>query len=57
MNYSILSHFQWICVDANILETMPMKMEEKGRFGTCGQGLTVFTLPGRPEHEEEEAAS
>ena len=28
MNYSIFGRFQWICVDANILETMPRKTEE-----------------------------
>ena len=28
-DYSILSHFQWICMDANILETMLRKTEEK----------------------------
>ena len=29
MNYSVLSCFQWICVDANIFEMMPRKREEK----------------------------
>ena len=29
MNYSVFSRFQWIRVDANILETMPRKTEEK----------------------------
>ena len=29
MNYSVFGRFQWIHVDANILETMPMDSEEK----------------------------
>ena len=29
MNYSMLSQFQWICLDANILETMSRKTWEK----------------------------
>ena len=29
MKYSVLSHFQWLCVDGNILETMLRKTEEK----------------------------
>ena len=29
MNYSVLSRFQWIRLDANILETMPRKKDEK----------------------------
>ena len=29
MNYSVLSRFQWIRLDANILETMPRKTEEE----------------------------
>ena len=29
MNYSVLSRFQWICLDANILEKMLRKTEEK----------------------------
>ena len=29
MNFSVLSCFQWIRIDANILETMPRKTEEK----------------------------
>ena len=45
MNYSDLSHFQWIRVDANILETMPRKTEKKRDcFGTCGQGLICQSL-------------
>ena len=32
MNYSVLSRFQWIRVDANILETMLRKAEEKRSF-------------------------
>ena len=48
MNYSMLSHFQWIRLDANILETMPRKTGgKKDRFGTCRHGLTlerVFVL-------------
>ena len=28
MNYSVLSRFQWIHVDANILEKMPRKTEK-----------------------------
>ena len=35
MNYSVLSHFQWIRVDANILETMPRKTEEKKIILVC----------------------
>ena len=38
--YCVLSRFQWIHVDANILETMPRKKEKKKNcFGTCGQDL------------------
>lgn len=29
MNHSVFCHFQWIRLDANILETMPRKTEEK----------------------------
>ena len=29
INYSAFGHFQWICLDANIFETMPRKTEEK----------------------------
>ena len=29
MTYSVLSHLQWICSDAYILETMPRKTGEK----------------------------
>ena len=29
MNYSVFGRFQWIRVDADILETMPRKTEEK----------------------------
>ena len=48
MNYSVLSLFQWIRLDANILETMSRKMEEKKDcFGTCGRGLSQH---GRSVH-------
>ena len=40
MNYSILNRFQWIRLDANILETMPRNTrEKKDCFGTYGHGL------------------
>ena len=29
MNYSVFGRFQWICLDATILEMMPDKTEEK----------------------------
>ena len=29
MTYSVLSHLQWIHLDANTLEKMPRKTEEK----------------------------
>ena len=32
MNYSVLSRFQWIRLDANILEAMLRKTEEKRSF-------------------------
>ena len=28
MNKSVLSHLQWICLDANILETLPKQKGE-----------------------------
>ena len=44
VNYSILSHFQWIHVYANILETIPRKTgKKKDHFGRCGQGLSIWT--------------
>ena len=40
MNYSVFSRSQWIHLDANILETIPGKMEKKKDcFGTCGHGI------------------
>ena len=57
MNYSALSRFQWIRLDANILEMMPRKTEEKkGRFGTCGHGLSVglitsLSIQGREKNK------
>ena len=44
MNYSVFSCLQWICLDSNILETMPRKTEEKDRCGTCGRGLNVNNM-------------
>lgn len=35
MNYSLLSRLQWICFDANILETMSRKMGEKEIVFVC----------------------
>ena len=35
MNYSDLSRFQWIRVDANVLETMPRKTKEKKIVLVC----------------------
>ena len=48
MNYSVLSHFQWIYLDTNILETMPRKMGKKRSFWyvwTWPQNVAPFTLP------------
>ena len=35
INYSVLSRFQWIRLDANILETMPRKTEEEKIILVC----------------------
>ena len=45
MNYSVLSRFQWIRLDANILETTPAK--KKDRFSMCGQGLTLSKVSNK----------
>ena len=40
MNYSVLSCFQWVRLDANILETMPKKMGgEKTVLGRVDKAL------------------
>ena len=45
MNYSMLSRLQWIHLDANILETILRKTEEKkDGFGTCGRGLKLLLV-------------
>ena len=35
MNYRVFGHFQWICVDTNILKTMTRKTEKKKIFFAC----------------------
>ena len=41
MNYSIFSRFQWIRMDANILEMMQRKTEEKNIVFVCVDGPSV----------------
>ena len=42
MNHSVLGCFQWIRVDANILETMPRKTEEKRLSSSVRTRVSVF---------------
>ena len=34
----LFSRFQWICLEANILDTMPRRWGKRRSFGTCGHG-------------------
>ena len=42
MNYSVFGRFQWIYMDANILETMPRKTEKKKIVFVSGRPLRRF---------------
>ena len=43
-NYSVLHRLQWICLDANILETMPRKTGEKRIILVCVDMALGFKL-------------